>query len=192
MAEEQKRIKVKLGDRKRVMFYESDRDVDMDEIREFCEINEIEVPEENSGKYWDIVTQILEPEWDDFIGNVACSDFPACVVVVGKNGLWNGERPVFHPEYIKPTGPSYQERLKAVTAFFGKFIPNCQCELRIGCDKDGLFVEVPHHDGTNFYHIREVNERGQRYWDACTERYEDPSVSLAQPCFSRKIDWWLA
>lgn len=190
MAKEQKRIKVKLDGRKRVMVYESDRDVDMDEIREFCEINELEVPEENSPKYWDMVNHLREPEWDDFLGNAACF-FPSCVVVVGKNGLWNGDRAVFHPEYLNPTGPSYQERLKAVTEFFGKFVLDSQCEVRIGYDKDGLFVEVPHHDGTNFYHIREINERGRRYWDACTERYEDPSASLARPCFSRKIDWWL-
>lgn len=179
MAEKQKRIKVKLGGRKRVMVYESDRDVDMDEIREFCEINELEVPKENGSRYWDMVNHLREPEWDDFIGNAAYF-FPEYVVVVGKNGRWDGDRAVFHPEHVTD-----------VAKFFGKFVLESQCEVRIGYDKDGLFVEVPHHDSTNFYHIREINERGRRYWDACAERYEDPSAALALPCFSRKIDWWL-
>lgn len=47
--EQKIKVKLKKGGQP-VMLYESDRDVSMDEIREFCDLNEMEVPVENSGE----------------------------------------------------------------------------------------------------------------------------------------------
>ena len=177
------KIKVKLNKNGTpVMLYESDRDVSMDEIRDFCDVNEMEVPVEDSSEYWDTVATIRELDWDDFIGNLRCSTvFPKKVVVVGSAGLWDGRHE------IVPTVCDTSDLRK----FWGKFIPNCcEYEVRVGYDKDGLFVEVPHHDGTNFYHIRELTEKGQKYVDRCEDNYERPDKAGQAP-YSRKIDWYI-
>ena len=169
--------------RDRVMLYESDRDVDMDEIAEYCEVNDWPVPEENSSKYCDMVHQCREFDWEVFMDNCKYSKvFPKKVVVTGSAGLWDGRRT------IVPTICDTADLKK----FWGKFVPSGACyEYRVGYDrKGGLFVEVPHHDGTNFYYLRELTEKGQRYVDRCEEQYADPEKAGDAP-YSRKIDWWL-
>lgn len=176
------KIKVKLNKNGNpVMLYESDRDVSMDEIQEFCDLNEMEVPVENSSEYWDIVATIREPEWGDFMDNLKYSKvFPKKVVIVGSDGLWDGRHE------IVPTVCDTTDLRK----FWDKFIPNCDCEVRIGYDTDGLYVQVPHHDGTNCYNIRELTEKGQKYVDKCEDNYERPDKAGQAP-YSRKIDWWI-
>lgn len=175
------KVKVELENGKAVMLYESDREVSMDEIREACEANGWEVPEENSNDYWEKVNWIREPEWDDFLANLKYSKvFPKRVVVVGSAGLWYGRRT------IVPTVCNTEDLQK----FWGKFAINGDYEYHIGYDEDGLFISVPHHDGTNCYHIREITEEGEKYLEKCEENYESTDDIGDEP-YSRKIDWFI-
>ena len=171
------RQKVVFGNATRVLLYESDRDIPMDEVREHCEANDIPVPEEDSGKYWDIVNDLHDFDWEIFSEEL---QLPENVVVVGAAGLWDGPREVCSVQHVEDP-----------VKFLGKFIPRCACyEMRIGYDGDGLFVEVPHHDGTNFYHVREITPEGLKYMEKCDNDYCDP-LDIDKEPYSRKIDWYV-
>lgn len=181
---ENKKIKVKLekdakGNKVPLMLYESDREVTEDEVREWCEDNDTEVPAKYSREWWDIEAWIKEPEWEMFTEFLK---LPEQVVVTGSTGLWDGPRAVCTAVDVDPRNPE---------AFFGKFEVRGSCfEMAIGYDEDGLFVRVSHHDGTNRYHIRELTERGKAYLDRCEEKGVDPE-RLDSPGYSRKIDWYV-
>ena len=179
--EEREKVNVEPG--KTVMLYESDRDVEMEEIKDYCEANEWEVPEEDSSEYWQRVEEIREPEYDNFISNLEYSKkLPEKVVITGSAGLWDGRHE------IVPVVSDLSDPKK----FFGKFIPNC-CDfaLHIGYDEDGLFVNVPHHDGTNCYRIHEVTPAGQRYIDRCKKHGVTADQLTEDERFIKKIDYWL-
>jgi len=178
---EQEKIRVELEPGKTIMLYESDRDVGMDEIREYCEVNGWEVPLENSPDYWKTVEWIREPEWDDFISNLKYSKtFPKRVVVVGSEGLWDGRHTIVPT--VLPTDD--------LEKFWGRFAVSGNFEYQVGYDEEGLFVRVVHHDGTNCYHIRELTEEGKEYVEKCEDEYAYPREAGEEP-YSRKIDWYI-
>lgn len=171
------REKVELNGQESVMLYESDREVSMDEIRENCEANDREVPEEGSEDYWVEVSTARDWDWEDFIDALKWEcKLPANVLVTGHAGLWDG-----------PHGTCTPVKVDDPVKFFGMFIPRCsEYELRIGYDKEGLFVEVPHHDGTNFYHVREITKQGLKYLAKCEDDYCTP-VDIEK--YTTPIDW---
>ena len=181
-AEEIKRVKVELGEEKSVLLYDSARRVDMDEVREHCEANGMEVPGENSMAYWDIVGNILDFDRECFELNLESSRvLPGKVVVTGSVGAWNG---VYT---LKPSVVSMEDPVA--------FIRNCtqgcgQYELSVGYDANGLFVQVRHHDGTNTFRVRELTAAGQRHLDRCERHGVEPDI-LGEEKFTGKIDYYI-
>lgn len=164
-----------------VMLYESDRTVTMDEIRENCECNDRDVPEEGSRAYWDEVCHAREFDFDDFLGNLKYSTATADrYVITGYFGGWRGTRSIV-PSVV-PTS-DWRE-------FWAKFAVSSSFEMHVGYDKDGLFVKIFHHDGTCLYRIREMNRRGENYLARCAERGEDP-VELGSDKYSYPVTYWL-
>lgn len=172
------REKVNLDGKEKVYIYESDREITMEEIRENCEANDWPVPEEDSREYWDEVTHIREWDWESFEDGLKYTrQFPGNVLVTGHCGLWDG-----------PRGTCCPVRVDDVVKFFRQFVPNTACyEFRVGYDGDGLFVEVPHHDGTNFHHVREITPEGLKYLEQCEEDDCDP-VDIEK--YTTPIDWY--
>ena len=178
-----KKEKVELGDGKDVVIYDSGREVTMDELREHCELNEIEVPEEGSSEYWDWVATFQEWDWQDFVENLKCSRRrPEKVVITGTLGLWDGRHEIV-PVLTDMDDPE---------KFLGLFTRNCGCDyrVRVGYDEDGLYVSTSHHDGTNCLHIREVTPDGLEYIRRCDEEGEEPDI-LSDGRYTAKIDYWL-
>lgn len=143
-----------LTEKKEIVLFDSMRDIEMDEIKDYCESNDREVPEENSTEYWDIVNHLREWEADDFRDN--CSgmklDLGQCLVH-GYAGLWNG--------------PSEGGILKTINgpSDLLEIAENCD-EVKVVIDPDeGLTVKGYHHDGTNTYHVYQLTDRGNAYVD---------------------------
>ena len=179
--DEAKREKVELKKGETTYLYQSDRDVTMEEIKDHCEVNEIEVPEENSTKYWELVSDFRDQDWEDFEENLKCSrKLPGQVVITGKLGLWDGKHAIV---------PVLADMAEDPVGFIERFTRNCgaDCSLAVGYDEEGLFVTVSHHDGTNRFRVLEVTDAGKR----CIERDGDEADILGDPKFTKKIDYWL-
>ena len=180
--EEATRSKVDVSGEDPVVLYQSDRTVSMDEIKEHCEANDIEVPEEDSEEYWDLVGDFHNWDWEDFETNLKASKIlPGQIVITGELGLWDGTHTIV---------PVMMDMAADPIKVFKKFALNSQFEMKIGYDKEGIFVTVHHHDGTNHFRIKEVTTAGQRYLERC-ERHGVDSYILSEEKFTKPIDYWL-
>ena len=171
-----------------VLFLDTTRIPDMDEIRDYCEANDREVPEEDSEEYWDIVRQIKESDLEIFLDN--CPEIGR-VVMQGSCGLWYGKAACGTVASI-PDG-----RALVDFAFTGRGIDDC----RISVDQeDGLVVSALHHDGTNSYVLRELTEEGEELFDGweAGEIHEElderdiHKMLFENDKYSRKIDYFLS
>lgn len=181
--DENKREKVQLEQGETKYLYQSDREVTMDEIKDHCEANERDVPEEHSSEYWDLVSDFREWDWDDFEGNIRSSRIlPGQCVITGTLGLWDGRHEII---------PVMMDMAEDPMGFFGRFTRGCggDYELAIGYDEEGLFVTVIHHDGTNRFRVLEVTNAGQCYLERCELSGKEADI-LSNPKYTKKIDYW--
>ena len=179
--DEAKREKVELKKGETTYLFQSDREVTMEEIKDNCEANEVEVPEEDSPEYWGWVNTFRDWDWQDFKENLQCSKrLPGQVVITGELGLWTGRHEII---------PVLADMAEDPVGFFGRVTRNCGAdgEIAVGYDEDGLFVTVSHHDGTNRFRVLEVTDDGKRY----IERDGDEADILSDPKYTKKIDYWL-
>lgn len=128
-----------------------------DAIAEFCEGNEIEVPAEESDKWWEIIDAETDCMADDFRDNLKWSKFgqrPA--VVCGDVGTWQGCRDIF---------PKYFSTLEEAV------LTCCQCdENKVTIEDGAIMVKGIHHDGTNHFCVRVIK---LQYWDLVDKMFFD-------------------
>ena len=176
------RSKVEIKGDDPVILYQSDREVSMDEIKEHCEVNDIEVPEEGDSRYWNLVGDFHTWDYEDLESNLKASKkLPGLIVITGELGLWDGTHTII---------PVMMDMAADPMKVIQKFTLNSQFEMTIGYDKEGLFVTVHHHDGTNRFHIKEVTTAGQHYLERC-KRHGVESDILSEEKFTKPIDYWL-
>ena len=168
----------------KLLIFESERDVSNEEIAEHCEANEMEVPEEGSEGYWEIVNFLREIDWESFIGNLSCSrKLPEKAVITGALGLWNGPHRIV---------PKIADLAGDPKGFFQKFALEGDFSMEVGYDNDGLFVRVHHHDGSNCFRVLEVTGAGERYLERCKRHGEEPEMLMDEALgYTAKIDYWL-
>ena len=117
-------------------------------VKDFCEDNEIEVPEEDSNEWWDIINEHEEMYSHDFWDYVKSFDRirGTKVVIWGVLGLWDG------PRYVEA---NHDDLYSAVSHCIARDID----EVKAYEDEKGnFFLDCIHHDGTN--HFRIVGPRG--------------------------------
>ena len=117
-------------------------------VKDFCEANGIEVPEENSNEWWDIINHYDEMDSQDFWGYVKEFDRirGTKVVIHGRLGLWDG------PRYV---GANTDDLYGAVSRCIARDIDVVRAYED---EKGNFFLNCIHHDGTN--HFRIVGPRG--------------------------------
>ena len=114
-----------------------------DAIADYCDANEIAVPEEDSAEWWEIIYCLTEWDAEDFRDNLKWSKFgqrPA--VVCGDVGTWQGRRDIF---------PKYFSTLEEAV------LTCCQCdENKVTIEDGAIMVKCIHHDGTNHFCVRVI------------------------------------
>jgi len=151
--------------------FDSARDIDFEEVREHCEINDMEVPEEGSNGYWDIVSHIREWELEDFWDNLKFFDKKLkhqSVMVTGRMGLWNGR-----PEIVPTLVNGIDEAIR-------KMCDSSIMDLKVEYDGGVINVYASHHDGTNCFEIHKLSKAGRMEIERPKYYYEDYNVK----------DWW--
>lgn len=140
---------------KSIVLFDSDREVTLDEIREQCESNEMEVPEQGSEAWYSLVNDFHQWDWEDFRSDAGLHFDLGLCLVTGYDGLWDGRH----------------EGGKVLTISNGgdlvSMLSNCdQVVVSLEPD-DGLVVTGHHHDGTNRRVVRQLNKRGVQVVECC-------------------------
>lgn len=107
--------------------------------------------EENSNEMYERIDQEIESEIDSFWGNLKYSKYNnnKCVIV-GSLGLWNGRRGIV-PTVCESVSKAIE---KCFDGNFEKYVTVKQVNGH-------LEVTVAHHDGTNYFSIHLLNEKGK-------------------------------
>ena len=134
------------------MYLDSTSEISIDEIKDSCECNDNDVPEEDTEAYYDIVTHLQTTDVDDFFGNLRYSKYnnKPCIIV-GTLGLWDGRHDIY---------PTYQNSIEDA-------ISNCiehADDYKIYIDDDTLKVSVYHHDGSNHFSILVLSKKGENHY----------------------------
>lgn len=122
----------------------------LEDYKEHCEINEIEMPTnaENSTEFYEWQSEMFSMEWEDLLDNIE-SDWNNDVncVVTGKVGRWNG---TFE---IEPKAfPSLRIAINTCVS---------NMDYVIVTEDEGIIkVEAIHHDGRNNFEIHKLNSKG--------------------------------
>ena len=121
-----------------------------EEYKENCEANELEPQGEDSGDYWDFVSESRSIEWDTFILNMhdsAQAQQPC--LLTGSCGLWDGTHEIMPYKFSNV--------ISAIVKAYGS------CDDLIVNQEDGVIkVESFHHDGRNRFEIRPLTEHGKQ------------------------------
>lgn len=109
---------------------------------------------------WDEINWLDNIDWntekeflEDFFNN-------GCTwILQGTNGRWNG---------VYRAGTIFSD--------FAKMLQQAtkNCDYMKIYDKDGhFFIEATHHDGINFYEVKKITEKGEKYLQNWEEDYDD-------------------
>lgn len=134
-----------------IVLYDSSREITDEEVRDYCECSECDLPEEDSDAWYKIVNDIREIDLDDFRSDCALNFSLGKCLATGYAGLWDGRHAGGTIINVKRGGDLFQ------------LVSNCD-DVKVVLDPDdGLVVYGYHHDGTNRYQVRQINDRGLDY-----------------------------
>ena len=156
---------------------DSRRDIEMDEIEDHCHANDIEVPKDNSQRYWDIVNDLRSWDVDDFVYDALWSFKLGKCLVRGTAGLWYG----------RCAGGTVMDVESGKDVL--SIVSGCDDYKVVIEEEDGLVVYGYHHDGVNRYVVRRINSRGMKYVSDHGD-YMDPQKlheRLVHAHFVRKV-----
>lgn len=117
-----------------------------DDYKEWCEINDIEPDGEGSTAFWKWIGEQFENDWGDLNDNIKYSNNNGRCLVGGALGRWDGKHgviPKIFGSLVEALG-NLAKDYDAVQAW----------ETEGGIEFHGL-----HHDGTDIFFIRPINER---------------------------------
>lgn len=137
----------------------------------WCKDNDTEPSPEDSDEFINWCYREQEFEIECFFDNLNYSDKNPVVCVTGDLGLWFGRRDIvpvkFESERInrKPTS--------AITKAIEECIDGCDYFM-VALENGALEVNGYHHDGTNTFYIRGLNDVGIEGFNTAADEYEDP------------------
>jgi hypothetical protein len=161
---------------KEIELLDTDREVSFDEVKGYCVNNDMEVPAEGTQDYYDIVSEIQSWDIDDFKEDAALHfDLGQCLVA-GYAGLWNGN--------------AAGGKVMTIDSGADLFCMDVD-RLRVVLEDDGLVLYGYHHDGTNRYVVRQLNERGKalvdKYGDEHTAEFHNRLRKLSRKVTKKMI-----
>lgn len=114
-----------------------------DAIADYCEVNEIDKPKEDSEQWWRIINEESECMAEVFRDNLNRSQFGQCpAVVCGDIGTWKGRRDIF---------PKYFSTLEEAVLTCCHYDEN-----QVTIEDGAIMVKGIHHDGTNRFCVRVI------------------------------------
>jgi hypothetical protein len=134
-----------------ITIFDSQRTINMEELKEYCSDYEIKTPKENSEAYWELINRIREDEWEyfeeDVKHNFEISD--EYFILTGSLGLWDGRHEI--------AAHIFSNLWNAIMRCNGRDIN----DLKVTLDSNGIInVYAYHHDGCNCFEIHALSKKG--------------------------------
>lgn len=122
----------------------------LDMYHEFCDINDKEYQDEDSQDFFDWKNYELQTRFDDEMENIYYEEKenPKTYLVIADLGLWNG----------------HFDGGKIINGLASSIKACLEDYNRIYVLGKQLCVEATHHDGTNFFKIKELTPKGCEWW----------------------------
>lgn len=117
---------------------------EMELVKDYCEANDIEIPEEGSSEWYDILNNLAEFDSEWFWDQVKQFDkkHSGKILINGTLGLWWG-----HPDIDPQEADDLESAIR-------RCISRSILDIRLYEDGKGyLFLDCMHHDGTNFFKL---------------------------------------
>ena len=139
------------------VIYSSDPyDFNEDEMRESwlesAEANDWEIPEDgpSDDEIWQEWYDQNERDWDDIEWEVECHDERGSYLIIASLGLWNGRF----------------DGGKIIDGYLTEAIRACFEDYnKVYWQDKNLKVEATHHDGTNYFIIKKLTDRGIEFYN---------------------------
>ena len=150
------------------VIYSSDPyDFNEEEMRESwlesAEVNDWEIPEDgpSDDDLWQEWYDQNERDWDDIEGEVRCHDERGSYLIIASLGLWNGRF----------------DGGKIINGYLTRVIRACFEDYnKVYWQDKNLKVEATHHDGTNYFIIKKLTDRGIEFYNNHYYDYDDRTM----------------
>ena len=154
------------------IYLDTTRTISADEIEEYCYINEMEQPAEDSEDFNDISYHLRDLDISDFFGNIKYSKWrDEYCIIVGSLGLWDGKHE------IMPT------LVYGLDNAISKCIGNAD-DCKIYIEDNTIKISAYHHDGTNTFSVLILSSEGRDAYDN-----DEDEMDLDNPQYFIDVDY---
>lgn len=121
---------------------------------QYCECNDIEPAEDGSDEYWNWVNDEEEVYFDDFFGNLKCSEIENNTYAINYVlGLWDGKHEGMYVKTFETLSDAIKTTFESSRHYDGYMVTFADGEIKVSC---------LHHDGINVFTIKCVSKHGER------------------------------
>lgn len=159
--------KFKAESKKNIIYSSDPYDFNEEEMRESwlesAEVNDWEIPEDgpSDDDLWEEWYDQNERDWDDIEGEVKWHDERGSYLIIASLGLWNGRF----------------DGGKIINGYLTKVIRACFEDYnKVYWQDKNLKVEATHHDGTNYFIIKKLTDRGIEFYNNHYYDYDDRTM----------------
>ena len=148
------------------------RTISADEIAEYCDINEMEQPAEDSENFYDIVYHLRDMDISDFFDNIKYSKWrDKYCLIVGTLGLWDGKHEII-PTLVQGID-------NAISKCVGE---SDDCKIYV--EDNTIKVAAYHHDGTNTFSVLILSSEGEEAYNN-----DEDEMDLDNPQYFIDVDY---
>lgn len=159
--------KFKKESKKHIIYSSDPYDFNEEEMREswydLAEVNDWEIPEDgpSDDELWQEWYDQNERDWDDIEGEVKWHDERGSYLIIASLGLWNGRF----------------DGGKIIDGYLTRAIRACFEDYnKVYWQDKNLKVEATHHDGTNYFIIKKLTDRGIEFYNNHYYDYDDRTM----------------
>ena len=159
--------KFKKESKKHIIYSSDPYNFNEDEMRESwletAEVNNWEIPENgpSDDELWQEWYDQNERDWDDIESEVKYHDERGSYLIIASLGLWNGRF----------------DGGKIINGYLNRVIRACFEDYnKVYWQDKNLKVEATHHDGTNYFIIKKLTDRGIEFYNNHCYDYDDRTM----------------
>lgn len=159
--------KFKKESKKNIIYSNDPYDFNEEEMKEswyeLAEVNDWEIPEDgpSDDELWEEWYDQKERDWDDIESEVKYHDERGSYLIIASLGLWNGRF----------------DGGKIIDGYLNKVIRACFEDYnKVYWQDKNLKVEATHHDGTNYFIIKKLTDRGIEFYNNHCYDYDDRTM----------------
>lgn len=159
--------KFKKESKKNIIYSNDPYDFNEEEMKEIwyelAEVNDWEIPEDgpSDDELWEEWYDQKERDWDDIECEVKYHDERGSYLIIASLGLWNGRF----------------DGGKIIDGYLNKVIRACFEDYnKVYWQDKNLKVEATHHDGTNYFIIKKLTDRGIEFYNNHCYDYDDRTM----------------